>query len=519
MFAQVRGSGRPATGPSDRRRLVPALAVALATVIGAALRIDVATQDFFGDELSSYWIISKHGLGDVLSTIHSDAEISPPLSFLAGWLASKASLDPEVVRLPSLIAGVATIPLVYLVGKRTVGRGPAAVAATVTALAPFMVYYSAEARGYALMMAFVTLSTLAMLVAVDEGRMRWWVVYGVASCAAVYTHYSCVLVLGAQFVWLLWAHPEARRPALIANVAAAVLYLPWITGFLADLDSPTTDILEALQPFDGYHARLALTHWSFGYPYSTVAPLRDLPGDVGLVLLALGTLVALGGVAVTRLRGRERPPLPMPGRRMVLPFVLALATPVGGALAAAAGNSSLFGTRNFAPSWPGLALAGAAVLALAGTRTRAVAAALLVAAFAISAVKVTEDRFSRPDYGGAAAYVDDQAGPRDVVIDGSAVRSPGPLSHLDAALREQHQIVRLEQPQQRDHPFNIGDPVVQPPEAVRRAASLARGGRILVVTDEGQLRRLPPIRGYRHAARRDFPGFYDVVVLTYEPAS
>ena len=132
---------------------MPALAVALATVVGAALRIDVATQAYFGDELSSYWIISKNGLRDVLSTVHSDAEISPPLSFVAGWLASKASLDPEVVRLPSLIAGVATIPLVYLVGKRTVGRGPAAVAAVVTALAPFMIYYSAEARGYALMMA------------------------------------------------------------------------------------------------------------------------------------------------------------------------------------------------------------------------------------------------------------------------------------------------------------------------------------------------------------------------------
>jgi 4-amino-4-deoxy-L-arabinose transferase-like glycosyltransferase len=437
-----------------------------------------------------------------------------------GWLSLKVGPDPEWVRLPSLLAGTATIPLVYLLGLRTVGRAAGMIGAALIALAPFMIYYSAEARGYALMMAFVTLSTLAMLLAVDRGRARWWVVYGLASCAAVYTHYSCVLVLGAQFVWLLWAHSEARRPALITNVAAAVLYLPWITGFLADLDSPTTDILEALQPFDGYHARLALTHWSFGYPYSTVAPVRDLPGDVGLTLLALSVVIALGGVAVTRFRGTERPALPMPGRRMALPFVLALATPVGGALAAAAGNSSLFGTRNLAPSWPGLALAGAAVLALAGTRTRAVAAALLVAAFAISAVKVTEDRFSRPDYVDAAAYVDEQAGPRDVVIDGSAARSPGPLSHADAAFRERHTIVRMYQPQERDHPFNVFDRVVPPSEAFRRAAARARGARILVVTDRGQLHELPPLEGYRRVEYREFPGFFQVVVLKYErPAS
>src|SRR4051812_1570791 len=100
MLRPVRVSGRPATGPSDPLRLLPALAVALATVIGGALRFDVASQDFFGDELSSYWFIPKQGLGDVLSTVHSDAEISPPFSFVAGWVASKVSLDPEMVRLP-----------------------------------------------------------------------------------------------------------------------------------------------------------------------------------------------------------------------------------------------------------------------------------------------------------------------------------------------------------------------------------------------------------------------------------
>ncbi len=45
------------------------------------------------------------------------------------------------------------------------------------------------------MILAVTVSTLGMLLALDTGRARWWVVYAVAACAAVYSHYTCVFVL------------------------------------------------------------------------------------------------------------------------------------------------------------------------------------------------------------------------------------------------------------------------------------------------------------------------------------
>ena len=175
-----------------------------------------------------------------------------------------------MLRAPSFLAGVAAIPLVYLVGARTVGRTAALVAAAITALSPFMIYYSTEARGYELMVALALLSTLAMLVAIDDRRARWWALYAASSCAAVYTHYTAVFVLAAQLIWLLWARPEARRPALLANLGAALAFLPWITGLIADLNSPTTKILGALEPFDLDSVRIVLEHWSMGYP----SPIR-----------------------------------------------------------------------------------------------------------------------------------------------------------------------------------------------------------------------------------------------------
>src|SRR5881628_3015036 len=94
----------------------PALALVLVAVLvalGAGLRLAVAGDGVFADELSTWWIVTTHGFGGVISTVHSDAEITPPLFFALSWLATRAGETAELLRLPSLVAGVATIPLVY----------------------------------------------------------------------------------------------------------------------------------------------------------------------------------------------------------------------------------------------------------------------------------------------------------------------------------------------------------------------------------------------------------------------
>src|SRR5581483_2646734 len=164
--------------------------------------------------------------------------------------------------------GTLSIPVVYLLGLRTVGRAAALVATALTTLSPFMIYYSTEARAYGLMMLFVLLSTLAMLLALDTRRARWWVVYAVASCAAFYCHYTCVFVLGAQLLWVVWSHPEARRPAFLANIGAAVGVVPWLPGLINDFRSPTVKILSALSPFSPHAVWIDLGHWTIGYPFS-----------------------------------------------------------------------------------------------------------------------------------------------------------------------------------------------------------------------------------------------------------
>lgn len=506
------------------RRGVPAVILAALTAVGFAIRLQVAGDDVFADELSTYWIVSTRDLAGVVSTVHTEAEITPPLSFVLSWLTTRVELSPQLLRAPALAAGTATIPLIYMVGLRTVGRFAALVAATLTAFAPFMVYYSAEARGYGLAMMFVTLSTLAVLQAVDAHRSRWWGVYAASACAAVYTHYTTVFPLGAQLSWLLWAHPGARRAALLATGAAIAGFLPWASGLVGDFGSPTTDILSFLSPFDPRTVRIALEHWSIGYPYSVVG-LRQLPGVAALAALAVGLVLALWGLIRSWIRvpasaaGNERRwwRLARAHPRVVLVAALALSAPIVEALVSAVGTN-LFGTRNLAASWPGFVLALAALLGAAGARLRIVAAVLTIACFAVGAARMLEPRFQRPDYDGVAGFIQREASPGDVVVDGATI-SPGPVGGIDVPLGRSYRVLRVGAPQQRDHPFSVFDPVLPLSEVARRAVEAAGGRRIFVLSmavsgrDDRARERLLP--GYRRVRERTYPGIVTLDVAIY----
>src|SRR5207253_2507006 len=83
-------------------------------------------QSLFADELSTYWIVATHSFSGVWELLYGTypriphAEITPPLFFILSWASSQLGHAPELVRLPSLIAGTLTIPVVYLVGVRAV---------------------------------------------------------------------------------------------------------------------------------------------------------------------------------------------------------------------------------------------------------------------------------------------------------------------------------------------------------------------------------------------------------------
>ncbi len=500
-------------------------------MLGLLVRLPSFGDSLFGDELSTYFIVTGHSLGHVVYLLEGghSIDLNPPLYFIFAWLAERLGESDELLRLPSLIAGIAAIPLTYLLGIRTVDRAAALVGSALVALSPFLIFFSTEARPFALLLLFTLVSTLALLRAIDTGRAGWWAAYAACSCAATYTSYTVIFVLAAQLGWALWTQPRARPALLLANAAAALAYLPWLPPLINDSGSPGVKVPELTTPFGLDSLRTALGRWSIGHPFAT---LSTVPGDLAVGLIVAGLAIAVVG-AVVRVAGARRIGRrlrPAPGFALVL--VLALATPVGEALYSWLGPHSVWDNRQLIASTPALALLAGALITGSGARLRVLAAGLVLAGFAIGATKLLGASTQRPDYADAAAFIAHAARPGDPVLD-VPLATPGPLTGLEAELAtdglppsSDHPVLRVEMPPRRamlHSPPYAELPTPPTDSIVARAKRLARGHSLFLVAPwsggfgsalvDATLK--PQTAGLRRVAARTFAGSIPISVYEY----
>ena len=417
--------------------------MAALTIVGLAFRIAVDGQSLVGDELSTLWIVTHNGFSGVVSIVSSDAEITPPLYFILAELASKLGTSSDLIRLPAMIAGTLMIPLTYLLGRELVSLRAGLVAAGVSALSPFLIYFSADARAYAVMLLLLGGSTLFMLLGSRTGQVRWWIGYGICVCLVMYSHYTGIFVLAAQFLWAMWALPGSRKPMLVASGLAALAFMPWVPSWIDDLKSPTTDIMSSLQGTDLHSRRVAVEQL---FIWRTGTDSIDYTSRIDVMLLLAGLLVAVVGVVVRRVKK-----LPLiftdsgVNHGVVLILILVLATPVG-TLLLGLGGTNVFGARNMAASWVGIPLLFGMVIAVNDRVTALVATVLVLAGYTIGAFRLADASESGFAYRDAAAYIDGHAAPGDAVVD-SGYLTPAPETPLDAYLPQTRDEYRLGLPE------------------------------------------------------------------------
>ena len=272
----------------------------------------------------------------------------------------------------------------------------------------------------------------------------------------------------------VWKHREALRACIVANVAVAVGFAPWLPGFIADNNSPTTDILDFLQPFNLGAVTDAIENWAVGYPY---IPETVLPGTVAELMIVAGLVLAVAGCAprlwsLVQRHGAGAVRRIPSGAALVI--VLALSTLIGEAVLSAIGTN-LLGARNLNASWPGLALAIGGMIAAAGVPLMIGSAALVLGGYASGAVQTLGEEAARPDYAGVAEAIEQRWSPGDVVVDGSWL-TPVPLTGLDVYLPQTHPEIRLALPIS-DKPFLPFDPIPPLDEQIDQAISLGGGDR------------------------------------------
>jgi 4-amino-4-deoxy-L-arabinose transferase-like glycosyltransferase len=474
------------------------VAIVVITLVGLVLRLLHFGESLAEDEFLSYGEVHGRGFLDVLEQVRGGVEQHPPLFFVLAWASEKVTSAGEMVRLPSLVGGVAVIPVIYLLGARTAGRTAGLVGAAFIALSPFAIFQSVEARPYGLLAFFAGLSTLCLLVALERRRWPWWVLYVVASAGLLYTHNFGIFILVAQAAWALWVHREQTRGLILVHVAIALVYLPWVPAFLnRGVEAPA--FLKFFKPLTIAGFRRELLSFFPGHPQFLWS---ELPGR-GPVIVLLVVLAAAAVLVAVRLL---QDGVPRPSRELVLIVLLALATPVG-FLAYSLSGPETMTARYLTASMPALMILLGALLAALPRPAAIAAVGAVVAVLCVGVVRGFGDDFTRPDYEAAAHYVEDNSTPDDGVVfadltlgaTGDVVLFGGRALSLEVYL-DNRDIYPV---------FAAGD--------AERAFSRASSKRRIFVVSPYPQPKPPREMGARATARREFPGSLPLAVTTYVP--
>jgi mannosyltransferase len=464
------------------------------TLLALAVRIPGLSQSLFGDELFTYDTAAVGSLHDLVHAVRT-TEVSPPLYFFVAWLARRIGDEQVWLRLPSLVCGVALIPVVFAVGRRLVGSTAALVGAGLATLSPFLVWYSDEARGYALLALLVVASTWALLVALERGGLWRWSLVTVLVAAALLTHYTAAFVLIAQVVWACCVRRDRIRPVVLSFAVSVLLLAVWLP--FAPGDNGAIAFLVKLGPSSiGREALRAVA----GQPYARV---EDLPGTLAFVVLGLAALACVAGAVVAVRSGRA-------DRRLLLVALLAFITPVG-LIVYSLFQPNIYVGRNLISSLPYVyLLAGALLVAL--PRPAAIAGvALAVVGLGIGLVKSFEQRYQRPDWKGAAAYLDRSVVNGDHVAELELFPTPNATGREPVNLRALQ--VQLKRP--------IATTAV-PGADPRRLAQAGAGHRVMWVVAQqvgGLIFAPPPPKiggGYVLAGQKVFDGLAQIAVYRFE---
>lgn len=258
------------------------LVLILLVVFGAILRVHgIAYESIWLDEAAT-WLQTR---GDLLGTIIlTGKDTYPPLFKLFVFVSVKLFGDAEwALRLPASLFGILCIPASFWLGRLAAGKRVGLIAATITSLSPFAIYYAQEARMYSLLMLASTLFSAATLLWLQRATLGRAALLVAAAFALVHSHpygtFAWLSVGGAGLLALVVRQGWRRVPAYIGwQFLIFILFVPWIIVMMR----VATDVVRR----GFWIARPDLSH--------VLAYVQEMAGGpLGLALLASGWLLAL----------------------------------------------------------------------------------------------------------------------------------------------------------------------------------------------------------------------------------
>ncbi len=210
-------------------------------LLGIVLRLVNLNQSLWLDEATSAIVARDYSVQKIL-TEFSIGDFHPPLHylFLKVW-GNIFGLSEVSLRFPSLIAGMLTIWLIYLLAKKIFDENTARISALFLAVNPLHIYYSQEARMYSFETLFSTFVVWVLIKLLNTKRKIYWILLSISLLLLLYTDYLPIfLILSLAIYTLIYQKSflkSNRNIWIVSLIGALIIYLPWIPSLLTQLKS------------------------------------------------------------------------------------------------------------------------------------------------------------------------------------------------------------------------------------------------------------------------------------------
>jgi mannosyltransferase len=171
----------------------------LLILVGFVLRFyNLGFNSLWLDEATTFnW--SKPGFFEIWE-ISRSVDFHPPLFHWIEHIMLVFGQNEFVLRTAPALLGILTIPVFYLIGKEFLDRNVGIISAALLTFSYFGIYYSQEAYSYSLVLFVFSLVILFYLSALRTDKIFVWVLFGIFSAIAFWTHYY--IFVGLAVIYL-----------------------------------------------------------------------------------------------------------------------------------------------------------------------------------------------------------------------------------------------------------------------------------------------------------------------------
>jgi mannosyltransferase len=199
------------TSGSKRQIDIRSWTATLVVIVLLALTLRIfglEAKSVFADESASFRFAQLDWTGFWNTITSREANMALYYIVMRFWIRISSAV--WFVRLFSVLAAVATVPVVFFLGRRLFSAEAALFGSLLLALNSFHILYSQAARGYTLAVLLVTLCSLYFIRALEEADWRPAGAYVVTATAALYAHFFAAFILLAQLLSLFFLKSEPR---------------------------------------------------------------------------------------------------------------------------------------------------------------------------------------------------------------------------------------------------------------------------------------------------------------------